>query len=115
MPLIPALRTQRQEDLCEFEVSLVCRVSSRTARAIAQRNPVSKKQKKQTKKLTEKKKLTEELKSLNRGQTGSTHLYPGSGRHGLKSWFMGLLFLPGFFFRATNQLPSHDTETYYYF
>ena len=32
--------------LCEFEASLVCRVSSRTARAI-QRNPVSKEKKEQ--------------------------------------------------------------------
>ena len=32
-PLIPALGRQRQEDLCEFEASLVYRVSSRTARA----------------------------------------------------------------------------------
>ena len=39
-PLIPALRRQTQADLCEFEASLVYRVSSRTARA-AQRNPVS--------------------------------------------------------------------------
>jgi hypothetical protein len=31
---------QRQVDLCEFEASLVYRVSSRTARA-TQRNPVS--------------------------------------------------------------------------
>ena len=32
MPLIPALRRQRQRqvDLCEFEASLVYRVSSRT-------------------------------------------------------------------------------------
>jgi hypothetical protein len=37
-PLIPAL-----ERISEFKVSLVYRVSSRTARAI-QRNPVSKKQ-----------------------------------------------------------------------
>jgi hypothetical protein len=43
-PLIPALRKQRQEDLCEFEASLVYRVSSMTARAVTQRNPVSKKQ-----------------------------------------------------------------------
>ena len=41
MPLIPALGRQRQVDLCEFEASLVYRVSSRTARA-TQRNPVSK-------------------------------------------------------------------------
>jgi hypothetical protein len=33
MPLIPALRRQRQVNLCEFKVSLVYRVSSRTARA----------------------------------------------------------------------------------
>ena len=38
--LIPALRRQRQE-ICECEVSLVHRVSSRTARD-TQRNPVSK-------------------------------------------------------------------------
>ena len=31
MPLIPVLRRQRQEDLCEFEASLVYIVSSRTA------------------------------------------------------------------------------------
>jgi len=35
--LIPALRRQRQVDLCEFKASLVYRVSSRTGRA-AQRN-----------------------------------------------------------------------------
>jgi hypothetical protein len=40
MPLIPALRRQRQEDLCEFQASLVYRDNSRTAR-ITQRNPVS--------------------------------------------------------------------------
>jgi hypothetical protein len=37
MPLIPALRRQRQEDLYEFEASLVYRVSARTART-TQRN-----------------------------------------------------------------------------
>jgi hypothetical protein len=40
-PLIPALRRQRQEDLCECEDSLVYRVSSRTANA-TQRNPLFK-------------------------------------------------------------------------
>ena len=40
--LIPALRKQRQADLCEFEVSLVYKSISRTARA--QRNLVSNKQ-----------------------------------------------------------------------
>jgi hypothetical protein len=44
MPLIPALRRQGQADLCEFEASLVYRVSFRTARA-TQRNPVLNKQK----------------------------------------------------------------------
>jgi hypothetical protein len=39
-----ALRRKRQGDLCEFEVSLVCRASSRTARTI-QRNPISNKTK----------------------------------------------------------------------
>jgi hypothetical protein len=41
MPFISASRKQRQEHLCEFEASLVYRVSSRTARA-TQRNPVLK-------------------------------------------------------------------------
>jgi hypothetical protein len=39
IPLIPALRRQKQMDLCKFEASLVYRVSSRTARA-TQRDPV---------------------------------------------------------------------------
>ena len=42
MLLIPALGRRKQEDLSEFEVSLVCRVSFWIARA-PQRNPVSKK------------------------------------------------------------------------
>ena len=41
-PLIPALGRQRQADLHEFEASLVYK-SSRTARTVTQRNPVSKK------------------------------------------------------------------------
>jgi hypothetical protein len=49
MPLGPALRKQRQADLCEFKGSLIYRVSSRTARAVTQRNPVSKKKKKKRK------------------------------------------------------------------
>jgi hypothetical protein len=39
MPLILALGIQRQEDLCEFQASLVYRVNSRAA---TQRNPVLK-------------------------------------------------------------------------
>jgi hypothetical protein len=42
-PLGPALRSQRQADLCEFEASLVYRTSSRTVRA-TQRNPDLEKQ-----------------------------------------------------------------------
>ena len=44
-PLIPALGRQRQVNLCEFEANLVYRVSSRTARSVTHRNPVSKNQK----------------------------------------------------------------------
>ena len=44
MPLIPALRRQKQVYLCEFEASLVYK-SSRIARD-AQRNPVLKEKKK---------------------------------------------------------------------
>jgi hypothetical protein len=43
---IPVLRRQRQADLCKFEDSLVCKVTSRTARA-TQRNPVLKNKAKQ--------------------------------------------------------------------
>ena len=47
MPVISALRRQRQVDFCiQFKVILVYKVSSRTARAI-QRNPVLKKTNKQ--------------------------------------------------------------------
>ena len=49
MPLIPALGRQRQVDLCEFKASLVYRASSRTARAVTQRNPVSKNKRKKKK------------------------------------------------------------------
>ena len=48
MPLIPALRRQRQEDLCEFEAKLIYRVSSRTARA-TYRETLSRKTKTQNK------------------------------------------------------------------
>jgi hypothetical protein len=39
MPLIPAPRRQRQVDPCEFEASLVYRVSSRTATAVKTEKP----------------------------------------------------------------------------
>ena len=41
-PLIPGLGKERQADLSEFKASLVYKVSSRTARTVTQRNPVSK-------------------------------------------------------------------------
>ena len=41
MPLIPASSIQKQVVLCEFEASLVYKVSSRMVRAI-KTNPVSK-------------------------------------------------------------------------
>jgi hypothetical protein len=49
LPLIPALRRQRQADLCEFEARLAYKVSSRTARVGTQQNSVSKYQKQKTK------------------------------------------------------------------
>ena len=45
MPLVPALGRQRQVDHCEFEASLIYKLSSRTVRAVTQRNPILKKQK----------------------------------------------------------------------
>jgi hypothetical protein len=57
MSLVPALRSQRQADLCEFKASLVYRESCRTARA-TQRNSVPKT--KQTK--TKKTKMKEEAR-----------------------------------------------------
>ena len=41
MPLIPALRKQRQADLWEFEASLMYKASVRTARTVSQKTPVS--------------------------------------------------------------------------
>ena len=50
MPLIPVLGLQRKTDLSKFEASLVYQAaSSRTARTVTQRNPVSKHHKKQNK------------------------------------------------------------------
>jgi hypothetical protein len=43
MCLIPALGRQRQADLCEFEASLIYKESSRTARAVTQRNKTEEK------------------------------------------------------------------------
>jgi hypothetical protein len=48
-PLIPALRRQKQVDLCEFKVNLVYRAISRIART-TQRNLISKQTNKQTNK-----------------------------------------------------------------
>jgi hypothetical protein len=46
MPLIAALRRQRQVDVCEFKVSQVYIVSSRTVRAIHRETIFQKKKKK---------------------------------------------------------------------
>ena len=43
-PIIPALKRKRQENLCQFETSLVYKASSRTARTIAQKYSVSQNQ-----------------------------------------------------------------------
>ena len=50
MPLIPAHRRQKQVNLCEFEASLVYRVSVRTGFKATQRNLVSKYSKNKTNK-----------------------------------------------------------------
>jgi hypothetical protein len=42
MPLIPAFSRQRHVDFFEFKVSLVYKISSRTARNVTLRKPVSK-------------------------------------------------------------------------
>jgi hypothetical protein len=60
MPLIPALRRQREMELCEFHANLVCRVSSRTARAI-QRNLVLKNQNSNQKQKEKKKERDKKL------------------------------------------------------
>ena len=68
--MIPALGRQRQVDLCEFKISLVYRVSSRTVRTVTQRNPVSKTNKqtnKQTKATTTTKTKTNQTKRLTLG------------------------------------------------
>ena len=44
--LVPALGRQKKVDPCEFKASLVYSTSSRTPRAVTQRSPVSKSQKK---------------------------------------------------------------------
>ena len=45
MPLIPALRRQTQEDLCEVEASLVYRASSRRGSKAIEKSCLEKKQK----------------------------------------------------------------------
>ena len=56
MPLIPALRRQRQADLCEIKDRLVYRASARTGSKATQRNPVSKNKTKQTTQINQPKK-----------------------------------------------------------
>ena len=52
MPLTPALGRQRHTDLSEFKASLLYKASSRTARGVTQRNPVSKNQKQTNKQIS---------------------------------------------------------------
>jgi hypothetical protein len=59
---ISGLRRQREEELCEFEASLVYIVSSRASRP-TQRNPVPK-----TKKKKKKKKKTKKTKKKNQNK-----------------------------------------------
>ena len=73
-PVIPALGSQRQADLCEFETSGVYRVSSRTARTVTQRDPVSNEKNHKTK-------SRHHLKS------------PGKGSHNCAEHSCQLLFL----------------------
>ena len=54
-----AFGRQRPVDLCEFEVSLVYRESSRTAKTVTQRNPASKNQKEKKERKKEKEKRLE--------------------------------------------------------
>ena len=56
MPLIPALRRQRQADLCEIKDRLVYRASARTGSKATQRKPVSKNKTKQTTQINQPKK-----------------------------------------------------------
>jgi len=67
-PLILALGRQKQKNLCEFEASLVYRVSSGTARA-TWRNFVSKKNQTKTKQPKPKTKTQTKTKKPNQKQT----------------------------------------------
>lgn len=44
MPLVPTLRRQRQEDLCELQASLDYKKNSRKTKAVTQRNHLSEKE-----------------------------------------------------------------------
>ena len=44
MPLIPALRRQRQEDFCEFKANLVYKVSSRISSKATEKPCLGKKE-----------------------------------------------------------------------
>jgi hypothetical protein len=59
MALILAPRSQRQEDICEFDASLVYKISYRTARA-TQRNPILKNQNEERRRKEEEEKKEEE-------------------------------------------------------
>ena len=61
-PFNPSTWEQRQGELCEFKASLVYKESSRLARAVTQRNPISKSKNKQKGKERKKEKKKERKK-----------------------------------------------------
>jgi hypothetical protein len=71
MPLNPALARQRQVDLSEFKASVVCRVSSRTARA-TQRNPILTKQNRTEQNRTEQNRTEQNRTEQNRTKQNKT-------------------------------------------
>ena len=64
-PLIPALRRKRQADLCEFEASLVYRVSSRTGSKATEKPCLKKQNTKQNKQRNPHKVLQNKIKQKN--------------------------------------------------
>ena len=75
IPFVPALERQRQVNLCEFEASLVYRVSSRTARD-TQRNPVPKTNQQPTNQPKTKQNKTKTPKIMFYPQAQKTHWSP---------------------------------------
>jgi hypothetical protein len=68
MPLIPALRRQRQVGICDFQANLIHKASSRTAMALLHRETLS--QKKKKKKIEKILKIKEKIIKCIRVQKG---------------------------------------------